>query len=226
MRRWIGLILGGIWLVAAVVLLVVAVAAVHGDRATVETASIVGTAGAVDRSGIDAFVTFAQESEEPSRDGLPSAGLRGDHTAEGLRRLAAALTTLGADAPVTTTVRAAADQITDNPFSLGHASLVHEAFSVAARELGRMVPDEAVRLRQLANNIRPDRPLIDQARQVQRFFEAASDAVRIASPQSYRGARATMAATMAMNTTAMISSTREAALACSVGVRGVSLTTE
>lgn len=176
MRRWIGLILGGLWLIVAIALLIVSLAAVHGD-ALDRTENAVGTSGASDRGSIDAFVQFAKESQVSDRDTLPPVGVRHDYTAEGLRLLAAALTALGSDPTVATTMRAAADQITDNPFSLGHASVVHESFSVAARELGRMVPADAVQLRELANSIRPGRPLIEQTTQVRRFFETAGDAV-------------------------------------------------
>lgn len=110
-------------------------------------------------------------------------------TAEGLRRLAEELRTLGASEAGVRAILANADSLERiSPRRRGHADYARAAFLAAVREFdvlrGRhSVPVDTGRMRAAIWAIRPERPLQEQRATVRAFFETARNAV-LALPRS------------------------------------------
>jgi len=126
--------------------------------------------------GVVSFLKFA-EREAPET--LP---LDHSYTAEGIRRLAAAIealdgSTLARDRA--RRLRAAAEEMQADPHSLRHADLARAAFDLATQALLalRDVPlkaDGASRLAQAAQAVRRGDPLRIQSAAVDRYFDLAA----------------------------------------------------
>lgn len=183
--RKAGLALGWLWLAVGVVVLAAALfSASSPPPVTTAPPAAVATSGVRDLGGaVQPFLDFAAESAQPGGDGLPKMALDHRYTAEGLRRLGAALAALyGPSSHAAATARTAAEAITRNPRSLQHADEVHAAFAAAAAALDRVSPGG--HLDQFAAAVEPSRPLLSQQRQVRDFFIAAGRHVRAAAGQT------------------------------------------
>jgi hypothetical protein len=117
---------------------------------------------------VAAFLAFA---EGPSPEVLP---LDHEYTAEGLRRLAAALAASGKMArtpELAGSLSQAADDLARDPRSLRHAAIARQAFIAAAQALG------SSRVQRAAEALSVDEPLRAQKRRVERFFDEAAAAL-------------------------------------------------
>ncbi len=129
--------------------------------------------------------------------GARAASPSHEHTADGLRQLAAALdelTTGDQDGGVSVQprideIRERADAMQRNPTSTEHALQAREAFAIAASLIGQMRNNASAgtanasggdqnALQEAAMAIAPSRPLLDQMEQIEQFFGRAGDAVR------------------------------------------------
>jgi hypothetical protein len=147
------------------------------------TAAATGTGTAVAN-----FLSYAQQGQ------ARQAGPAHEYTAEGVRRLAAAIgelsqrnagTTLNAELDA---VRAQADSLQRNPSSTEHARYARESFRAAAALMRTVqqqhypnAEDQVAQVRRAAEELRVDRPLLDQAANVQRFFDQSAAALRTMS---------------------------------------------
>lgn len=139
-------------------------------------------------AAVNDFLSYVEENRaEQSADSTHT------YQAEGLRRLAAALDeladrdTIGSvslDSRITA-LRNRADALQRNWRSTEHARYTREAFDSAAvlvegmqRQRFSNIANEAAQLRQAASGVAPDRLLLEQKAEVQRFFQRAADAVR------------------------------------------------
>ena len=123
----------------------------------------------------------------------PAADSTHSYEAEGMRLLAAALDALAdrdtvggvsLDARIAA-LRNRADALQRNWRSTEHARYTREAFDSAAALVEGMqqqrfanMANEAAELRQAASAVTPDRLLLEQTAEVQRFFQSAAAAVR------------------------------------------------
>jgi hypothetical protein len=129
-----------------------------------------------------------------------------DYTADGVRRLAGALSALlqwdggtGASRRLQIeSLRRRADDLQRNPGSLRHAEYARDAFTTAASVSQwfqeRNVPaaaDAVKQVRAAALDIDPSLPLLQQTAKVQRYFDLAGTAVRILMTRVADGGRAT-----------------------------------
>ncbi|HEX6058898.1 MAG TPA: hypothetical protein VFZ11_07740 [Gemmatimonadaceae bacterium] len=156
--------------------------AVVGTPAFSDAATTASTAGTV-----DAFLQWVED-----RQADPGMTLEHRHTAEGIRRLAAALgsvaerDTVGGAAlrPQLDSLRGLADALMRDEQSTHHARFTHDAFTRAAaimNDLQRRHPgaaDAVSESRRAAQAVRAETPLLEQREDVRRFFERAADAVR------------------------------------------------
>lgn len=142
----------------------------------------------------DSLLAFTREA--------PPRVLPIDHhyTAEGLRRLVAALAALPTPPAKEqlSAISRIADELTVDPRSLRHADMAREAFLAAAQAISvfRSTPagsaygsaDSGRGVQQAAEKIRIDEPLRSQGERVERFFAVAAEAIspiesaRIKSP--------------------------------------------
>lgn len=182
-------------------------AANSADTAAVGTAADGAMSGtAAGTLGSDAIAQY-QEYLAANRS-ADAAGRSHDYTADGLRRLAAALSevaagnsTSGVDLQARIDgIRQRADTIQANPTSRDHALHTREAFNLAAGVVAQLrgnvqnpaagttvAGDSATRggadiLLDAANAIDPSRPLLDQTDRVEQFFTQAADALQRMSP--------------------------------------------
>jgi hypothetical protein len=114
---------------------------------------------------------------------VPEMSIAHDYSAEGLRKLAAALETTASaqKADVAQTVsrlRASADELQQDQRSLRHAALVRDAFTAAAEAIGSLsqAPDVTA-LKSAAAAIDPGRPLLGQRDAVRQFFRQSAEAL-------------------------------------------------
>ena len=119
-----------------------------------------------------------------------SADAQHRYTAEGLRRLAAALEAqraASATAPHLAGVRAAAESLASMPEATARdVDVVREGFGATARavrELGAP-NDKARAVQAAARAVSPRRPLVTQRTAIQRFFESARDALETGAPRN------------------------------------------
>ena len=152
---------------------------------TAPDTTVAATAGVIDESGraVSEFQTFVNERQA-------DFGLSHEHTAEGLRRLAAALeSTISRDtigsaavAPRIAQLRQQADAIEREPQSLRHAEMVRQAMIAGAGLIqdvgargGRTMDSGSVSA--AAEAIDTNRPLLEQTDTITRFFNAAATAL-------------------------------------------------
>lgn len=144
-------------------------------------------AGAAMPAAVTEFTQFVQTTD------ANAAGLAHEYTAEGLRRLAAALDAVAARATVASTVdvservgeiRAHADRLQQNPTSTAHALQAREGALLAAALMRQLVGtegDAATAARDAyttAEQIAPQTLLLDQVDTVRRFFDQSANVVR------------------------------------------------
>jgi len=134
------------------------------------------------------FVRFTQETR------AQAAGLTHDYTADGLRQLAAALDAMSrtqaglpsaADASKhIAAVREWADAMQRDPQSLEHADQARAAFVAAAHAMEILQSaspgaEQAVQaVRASAEEIDAERPMLEQAAQIEAFFDRSAEALR------------------------------------------------
>jgi hypothetical protein len=121
-----------------------------------------------------------------------------DFTAEGIRKLAAAIDDVArsdtvanaALAPQLADLRQRADSIQANPNATDHALHTREAFLIAASLIQNMqerrAPDRAADANAVwaaARQVDAKRPLLEQSADVERFFERSAAALRGMTPQ-------------------------------------------
>ncbi len=147
------------------------------DSAVPPASSVVAGSDAV-----SAFESFVNDSR------ADSMSIDHEHTATGLRDLAAvgeslAMSSAGS-ASVTTradSLRAFADQLQKEPASTRHADITRRAFLVGAGMLSEARPaadsSDISAMRKAAESIVPATPLLEQRSAVQRYWDAAAVAV-------------------------------------------------
>jgi len=151
---------------------------------------------------VNEYLRFASR-----HDGAADANHDHDYTADGLRRLAAALSALLQFDPGTAasqrmqivSLYERADDLQRDPTSPKHAEFARDAFTTAA-ELTRWIQErdapaaaDAVKeLRDAAIGLDPDVPLLEQASALERYFGLASAVVRtLATQRDTDGGRTT-----------------------------------
>jgi hypothetical protein len=139
------------------------------------------------------YLTFVEEHRARQ-----AAGPTHEYTADGLRRLAAAIAQLserngGSAEPLEAelnVLRSQADSLQRNPQSTDHARYAREAFRTAASLMSALqqraypkeqhpnVAAEVAQVRVVADLVLPARPLLAQTPDVQRFFDQSGAAIR------------------------------------------------
>lgn len=183
------------WILGLALLLVVgwmAFSALDDDEPVVEQVAMqeggaVGTAGGEAPAAIQEYVAFANEPAQTS------PGPDHEYTAEGIRRLSAALGALVEQRPGDTEMRTrfdrfrqSADRLQQDPQSGAHAGTVRDVFTSAVDvfESARIEAGDVSRLRQLATSISADQPLLEQTDTVRQFFSQTAAAVQRAAQRS------------------------------------------
>lgn len=201
-RVWIWVLLG----VAILLLATCVVAWWRGDArgpltGAVSGGSVVGAAAGTAAGADGAVGTYLSFVEE--NRARQAAGPAHEYTADGLRRLAAAIGELsernqaGAEAlrAELNVLRAQADSLQRNPQSTEHARYAREAFRTAASLMSALqqrhypkerfpnLAAEVAQVRVVAELVLPGRLLLEQTSDVQRFFDQSAAAIRaMASP--------------------------------------------
>jgi hypothetical protein len=139
-----------------------------------ETATVAPTRPTPAETSFERFIA--------ARDPGPDERVHRRYTANGLRRLANELRTLGASEAGVTTIRVNADSVMSTARGSARPDYARAAFLAAVREIDLLGEQYAVavdtgRLRAAAWAIRPDRRLVAQRGRVQTFFETARDAL-------------------------------------------------
>ena len=146
----------------------------------------VGTSGRIP-AAIQEYSAFVEDRSELT------PGVEHDYTAEGIRRLSAAL---GAyveqranDAETRTRFerfRETADRLQKDPRSGAHAGMVRDVFTSAADvfESARIDAGDVSGLRETASALSTERQLLDQIDQVKQFFRQSADALERATAKS------------------------------------------
>lgn len=172
----------------------------YGPVAAEQTSTATGTAagagmGTAAPAGAGAasdYVTFVDQRIVPAAQQQGQVDRTVDHetTAEGLRRLAAAIEAMhggqGGAAPgdaQTRNIREQADRLERSSPQEPHSDMVRSAFDSAADALAGLERggSHAAQVREAAQRIQPTVPLNDQAQPLRAAFEATRDAVRAAS---------------------------------------------
>ncbi len=137
---------------------------------------------------MDGFLSWVSSTSADS-----NASMSHDYTANGVRQLASAISVLArgdtlGGAALDSQIEALntlANRLQTEPQSLKHADLTHAAFASAAVLLQdvqqRRFPNagtQVASVREAAEAISKDRPLLDQRTEINRFFTRAADAVR------------------------------------------------
>ncbi|HEU4631360.1 MAG TPA: hypothetical protein VFS08_16530 [Gemmatimonadaceae bacterium] len=160
-----------------------------GVMPVVPAASVPGAPDAVND-----YLAFAAEGRQRG-----AVGLDHEYTADGIRRLADALTAVAEQRDVATDVvsaradslRGFAGTLQEEPNSRRHADLAHRAFLLATRILddlqragaGDSVTGAVDNARRAAEAVQPQTPLLDQTSAVQRYFDAAGAALETMTGQ-------------------------------------------
>lgn len=146
----------------------------------------VGTSGAVP-AAVQDYAAFANDSAQLA------TGREHEYTAEGIRRLSAALAAFvdqtGNDPEARTHLerfRQSADRLQREPESREHANTVRDVFTSAVDvlESGRIDAGDVSRLRTTATSMSADQPLLDQTDKVKQFFGESAEALRRAAQRS------------------------------------------
>ena len=182
------------WVIAALLILALVLWWLFGMRDPDATAVVVEpdpttpAASAALPTAVETYVRFV----EGTRAG-DAMGTDHEFTANGIRNLTAAVEALaargGADIQrELTTLRQQADTLEQNPASLRHAEYTRTAFVTLAGLISAMqqarfptMSGEVASLRDAAERITPDRPLLEQREAVQAFFDQAAGILREAS---------------------------------------------
>lgn len=155
------------------------------DRAP-NTAPMGSAAGTLAGSAVEDYLMFVDA--RASR----AAGLAHEYTADGLRQLAAAMNEVAGDdsvggvalRPRIEAIRERADNMQRNPNSLEHALQAREAFIMASSLMLQMNSNRGNAagnlnaLQDASTAIEASRPLLDQADQIEQFFEQAGKALQ------------------------------------------------
>lgn len=166
-----------------------AAAGVMADTGSMAAATMAGadTMGAMP-APVREFMSYVDE-----RRARAAADQSHDYTADGIRRLSAALAataaqhtaTSGEVQPQLDTLRARADALQRDPGSSAHAGYARDAFSTAAAVMRTLqervhpaLGDAVSEVEQAAMGVSADRLLLDQTAEVQRFFDAAATAIQ------------------------------------------------
>ena len=167
-----------------------AVADSAATGATTDTAGTAGTAAAVGAAAgtagaagaIDQFVQFVAQ-----RDTSNETEGQHQYTAEGVRRLAAALEGIAGGNPSiqaqADSMRRSVDRLQQSSASDNHADDAKAAFSAAVSAMetidrARGGSRDVAPMRAIYNQLESGRPLVPQLGTVHRFFEAARDALQ------------------------------------------------
>jgi hypothetical protein len=141
------------------------------------SATSAGAVGASDNTALSEYVSFIGATDA-SRD----ESAQHQYTAEGIRRLAAAIEGSSAGARAGDQIvimRAMADSLQQTPRGNDrHADMARAAFDAAIVPLTALDAGSASRLQTAARALRPDRDLLAQKSDIQRFFEAAREALQ------------------------------------------------
>ena len=124
------------------------------------------------RPAVDSFVQFAAAA------GDSQPRLSDEQMADGLRKLAGALAAVNAGTPdLLIDLRIGAEQVMLNPASSETAAIIRDALTAGADAIERRAgPAPAVK--EAAQSLRPDQPLIEQQAAVAHFFRRAAEAVQ------------------------------------------------
>lgn len=130
--------------------------------------------------GAAGFQTFV-EGEEPTAE----VGRAHDYTSEGITRLASAIEERIQDANVQDEaidarleqMRQQASDLQAEPTAGRHAAMAQEAFVTGADLIATLNQGAAGEVRQAAEAIQPERPLLEQTAQVKQYFERAGKAL-------------------------------------------------
>lgn len=139
-----------------------------------------GTSGTM-AAPIREYVQFARDANAMA--GNADMGRAHGYTAEGLRKLDAALEHLVQQRPSEGTrtsldgFRQAAQRIQRDPSSEQHAGTVREAFTRAAELIAGMNAGAGTSVQEAAESIKADAPLLAQRENVQRFFRESAEAL-------------------------------------------------
>lgn len=188
------------WIIGALALALVAwvaIAAMRDDEVETQYGAVIteeegrpagtaGTTGAVP-GAVEEYSEFAAEPADltPGRDH--------EYTAEGIRKLSAALNAIvernGNDPESRSRFdrfRQSADRLERDPQSGQHAGTVRDVFTSAVDvlESSRVDAGDVNQLRQTTSSISADEPLLDQAEAVKRFFSQSAEALMRAARQS------------------------------------------
>lgn len=184
------------WLVGLLAVLVVVwiwAAGDRGDEYPTETiaertpspgtpAGTMGTTGAIDE-----YVQFAGDTGTGATAETPGMGREHEYTAEGIRKLRAALEALVEQKPNADArgrldgFRQAAERIQQDPTSMQHASQVRDAFTSAAEVIASVEGASADQVKATAASISADQPLLDQRDKVHSFFRQSAEAIQQAA---------------------------------------------
>ncbi len=151
------------------------------------TTAMDSASGRLDGNALASYEQFL--ADRSSR----AAGVAHDYTADGLRRLAAAIDEVaGGDSvggvalqPRIAEIRQRADAMQRAPNSDEHALMAREAFVLASSVIAQMDSTRGganaamtSSLRESAMDIEPSVPLLDQTDKIEQFFERAGNAFR------------------------------------------------
>jgi hypothetical protein len=186
------------WVLAILLLLALLIWWLFGRRGDLERTVLapadsavesVMSTGDTESDGTGAVDVFDRWNQD--RQARSAMDLDHTYTATGIRNLAAALESLTpSDAKASiendlTMVRANADTLWRNASSSEHANYVRSAFLRLANAMSTVddrhtadLRDEIGNVRQSAEALRTDRPLLDQRNRVQAFFDNAAEVIR------------------------------------------------
>lgn len=128
---------------------------------------------------VEEFIDFATAGPEEG----PPVGVEHDYTAEGIRKLAAALRVLVSESGGTATDELAhfdeqADRLGRDRRSHEHADIVRSVFTAAASRLVAITSKDPPELQRAANAIDPRVPLLQQQGRLRQFFRIAAAMIR------------------------------------------------
>lgn len=138
---------------------------------TAGAASDGASAAAGAPSGVEEYAQFAATAAEGQ------TGADAGQLAEGLRKLAGALAALNVGGPeLRIDLRVGAEHVLLNPASTEVTAVIRDDLIAAAQAVELATETEAL-LREAAESIKRDRPLIEQQGTVLQFFRQAADAL-------------------------------------------------
>jgi hypothetical protein len=161
------------------------------ERGGLGAAGAAATMGGRDQAGegaVNDYVAFVDERIERRVAAQGQIDQTADHetTAEGLRRLAAALddianqngTDRGQIQQHTSNIRQQADRLEQSDPQAMHSDMVRSAFDSAVQAMSMLDRNHGASLQQAAQRVQSATPLNNQMEQVRSFFRESRDAVR------------------------------------------------